>query len=119
MDRWPAEQHMTSRAHRTYWRTTVDGCIRFNRDFSRLGVGRLTMSSRTKVPKEFERRDQLLSKLAESSQIEVLMAFRDGAISIEQLVEADRQQRLRSADLLVDIVSRRNLWDTIDATLPE
>ncbi len=105
--------------YRRYWRTSTDGCIRFNRDFTRLGVGRLTMSSRTKQPKEFERRDQLLSKLAESSQIEVLKAFRDGSISIEQLIEADRQQRLRSADLLADIVIRRNLWDAIDSTLPQ
>jgi integrase len=109
---------MTARAHRKYWRTSTDGCIRFNRDFSRLGVGRLTMSSRTKNPKEFHRRDELLTKLAEASQVEVLRAFRDNAISIEQLVEADRHQRLRSADLLADIAARKNLWEVIAATLP-
>ncbi len=105
-------------AHRKYWRTSNDGCIRFNRDFTRMGIGRLTMSSRTKQPKEFERRDQILTKLAESSQIDVLRAFRNGEISIEQLIAADREQKLRSADLLTDIVVRRNLWDAIDATLP-
>jgi integrase len=110
---------MTARTRRKYWRTSPNGCIRFNRDFSRLGVGRLTMSSRTKEPKEFELRDQLLTKLAESSQIEVLHALRNGAIEIEQLVAADRQQRLRSPDLLADIAIRRNLWEAIDAALPK
>lgn len=106
-------------AHRKYWRTSTDGCIRFNRDFSRLGVGRLTMSSRTRLAKEFERRDNLLTKLAESSQVAVLQAFRDGTISIEQLIEADLHQRLRSADLLTDMVTRKNLWETVDAILPK
>src|SRR5437868_3811925 len=95
---------------RNYWRTSDDGCYRFNRDFSRIGVGRITRSSHTKNRTEFERRNHLLTKLAESSQVEVLRAFQKGTIAIEQLVEADRQQRLRTADLLGDIALRENLW---------
>jgi len=100
------------------WRTSESGGIRFNRDFSRIGVGRIARSSRTTNPKEFQRRNDVLTKLAESAQIEVLRAFRDGAITIEQLMEADREQRLRSADLLGALVLRRSLWGAIAETLP-
>jgi len=82
------------------WRTSDSGCFRFNRDFTRIGVGRITRSSRTTNEREFNRRNDILTKLAESAQIDVLRAFRTGAITIEQLVDADREQRLKSADLL-------------------
>ena len=82
------------------WRTSKTGGIRFNRDFMRIGVGRITRSSRATNPKEFRRRDELLTKLANSAQIDVLRAFRNGRLTIEQLVDADREQRLKSADLL-------------------
>jgi integrase len=100
------------------WRTSETGAIRFNRDFTRIGVGRITRSSRTANPKEFQRRDMILTKLAESSQIEVLRAFRENRISIEQLVDADREQRLRSADLLGLLTLQRPLWDAVTYTLP-
>lgn len=35
------------------------------------------------------------------------------------MIEADRQRRFRSIDLLADIVMRKNLWEAIDATLPQ
>jgi integrase len=100
------------------WRTSENGNIRFSRDFTRIGVGRITGSSRTRNPKEFQRRNDILTKLAESGQIEVLRAFRDGLITIEQLVEADREQRLRSAQLLDTLTLQRSLWVEIAETLP-
>src|SRR5262245_20001918 len=92
------------------WRTSQSGGIRFNRDFTRIGVGRITLSSRTTNVQEFRRRNDILTKLADSAQIEVLRAFRDGAITIEQLVDADREQRLKSADLLGVLTLRQPLW---------
>jgi integrase len=81
-------------------------------------VGRISCSSRTTDYKEFRRRDGIVTKLADSSQIEVLRALKDGRITIEQLVEADREQRLKTSDLMGMLTLRRPLWTTITATLP-
>ncbi|HEU4989101.1 MAG TPA: tyrosine-type recombinase/integrase [Gemmatimonadaceae bacterium] len=101
------------------WRTSTTGCFRFNRDFSRLGVGRITISSRTTNAAEFERRNAILTKLAESAQVEVLRGLRDGRISIEQLVESDRQGKLTGAELLPELLLLQGLWPAVDATLPK
>src|ERR1700730_9554963 len=95
------------------WRTSESGAIRVNRDFTRIGVGRITLSSRTSNPKEFQHRDQILTKLAVSGHIEVLRVFRDGRITTEQLVDADREQRLKSADLLGILKLQQPLWKAI------
>ena len=58
------------------WRTSPTGCFRINRDFTRIGVGRIACSSRTTDLKEFRRRNDIVTKLAESGQIEVLRASR-------------------------------------------
>ena len=100
------------------WRTSASGTIRFNRDFSRIGVGRITRSSRTSNGKVFQHRDGILTKLAESGQIEALRAFRDGRLTIEQLVDADREQRLKTSDLLGLLTIQQPLWKAIENTLP-
>lgn len=98
-------------------RTGPGGDFRFDRIFQ--GVGRVRRSSGTTNAKEFQRRDALLTKLFESAQLDVLRAFQRGDISIEQLVEAERAGRLKSAELLADMALRRNLWEAADETLPE
>lgn len=100
------------------WRTTETGAIRFNRDFSRIGIGRITRSSRTSNAKEFQRRDEILTKLADSGQLDALRAFKDGRITIEQLVDADRQQKLKSPELLGILTLQRTLWSAVHDTLP-
>ena len=102
----------------THWRTSPNGCLRLNRDFTRLGVGRTALSSRTRNLSEFQRRDAILTKLAESAQVGTLRALRDGRISIEQLVEADRLGKLRDGDLLPDLLLLQPLWETVERTLP-
>lgn len=92
------------------------GHFRFDRVFA--GVGRINTSSGTSNAQEFRRRDGILMKLFDSAQIEVLQAFQQGAISIEQLVDADRAGRLRTAELLSDLALRENLWAAIERTLP-
>ena len=70
--------------------------FRFDRVFS--FVGRINVSSGTSNAKELRRRDGILTRLFDIAQIEVLKAFREGGISIEQLVDADRAGRPRSAE---------------------
>lgn len=83
------------------------GKFRFDRVFP--GVGRIHISSGTTNALEFRRSNSVLTKLFESSQIEVLKAFQHGAITIEQLVDADRAGRFRGADLLSDLALRKHL----------
>lgn len=92
------------------------GHFRIDRVFG--NVGRINVSSGTSNPKEFRRRDGILTKLYESAQLEVLRAFQQGALSMEQLVDADRAGRLRSAELLSDLTLRENLWAAVEKTLP-
>lgn len=101
------------------WRETETSPIRFNRDFSRNGIGRITNSSRTTDAQEFRRRDLILTKLHESGQFDVLRAFKRGALQIEELLEADREGRLRSAELLPYLSLKRSLWAAIEDTLPQ
>jgi integrase len=100
------------------WRTSETGGIRFNRDFTRIGVGRITLSSRTNDPKEFQRRDQLLTKLADNGQIDVLLAFKRRDLTIEQILNADREKGLKGADLLGQMALRKPLWTAVEETLP-
>jgi integrase len=58
-----------------------------------------------------------LTKLAEAAQVDVLIALKNGRVSIEELLAADREQRLREPDLLARIRLRANLWETVAATL--
>lgn len=64
------------------------GAFQFDRVFP--GVGRIKKSSGTEKLKEFQRRDALLTKLFETSALDVLRAFKAGKITIEEIVAADR-----------------------------
>jgi integrase len=110
-----------SRAHSRGrgWRATESSPLRFNRDFTRNGIGRITNSSRTTDIQEFRRRDLILTKLYESGQFDVLRAFKNGALHIEELVEAEREGRLRSSELLSYLSLKRALWIAIEESLPQ
>lgn len=92
------------------------GSFRFDRVFE--GVGRIQRSSGTDNKAEFRRRDVILTKLFENAQLETLRSFQRGDVTIEQLVEADRGGRLKSAELLSDMALRQPLWTAISDTLP-
>lgn len=92
------------------------GTYRFNRVFN--GVGRIRNSSGTTRLAEFKKRDAILTKLFENAQLDVLRAFMRGQLSIEQLVDADRSGKLKSAELLSELALQQNLWAAIDAALP-
>lgn len=93
----------------------------FDRIFE--GVGRIQNSSgivvaTKKDQKEFQRRDDILTKLYENGQLEVLRAFKEGRLSIQQLVEASREEMLKKAGLLADLKLRARLWHD-DAQCPK
>lgn len=73
----------------------------------------VVVSNRT-TEKEFERRDGIITKLHENGQFSVLRAFQAGTVSIEQLVEADREGKLKKAELLSDLKLREMLWPLDD-----
>ncbi len=98
---------------------TASGYYRFAIDLRRLGLGKVRVSSRTKNAVEFARREQIIRKLArDESQIDVLRAFVASRIQIEQLVAADRDGKLGSAGLMVDLAIAAPLWAALDGALP-
>jgi integrase len=93
----------------------------FDRIFK--GVGRIMNSSgifvtNEKTLKEFRRRDDILTQLYENGQLEVLRAFKAGRLTIQQLVEAGREEKLKKADLFADIKLHGRLWHN-DAECPQ
>ena len=91
------------------------GAFQFDRRFA--GVGRIKKSASTESVREFRRRDALLTKLFETSALDVLKAFRDGKITIEEIVEADRGNN--AAMSLHRLAASQNLSHAIDAALPK
>lgn len=76
-------------------------------------------ASRTTSLREFRRRDAILTKLAEACQVDILKAFKEGRISIEQLVESDRQNLLTTPHLTSELALRENLWAAMQRVLPQ
>ncbi len=91
------------------------GNFEFDRVFP--GVGRLRKSSGTANLREFRRRDALLTKLFETSQVELLKAFARSEITIEQLIEHDRHSH--GGESLLTVRTKAPLWATVEAILPK
>lgn len=94
-------------------KTGPGGCYRFDRLFR--GVGRVQVSSGVKKLTAFHRRDGLLTKLYEQGRLDLLLALKERRITIAELVNADRQDRL--PQVAADLVADRPLWATAKATL--
>jgi len=83
------------------------GAYRFDRTF---GEMRITRSSGTDSLTEYKHRNQLLSDLWKDGKVELLKAFADGDLSIQELVEAKAEERLsRKA---ADLIGYRPLWQS-------
>lgn len=91
------------------------GAFQFDRRFP--GVGRIKKSSGTTKVKEFQRRDALLTKLYETSSLDVLRAFKAGRITIEEIVEADRGND--PALSMQRLATTQRLALAIEAALPK
>ncbi|MDP9176704.1 MAG: hypothetical protein M3O61_03390 [Gemmatimonadota bacterium] len=76
-------------------------------------VGRIRRSLGTDDIDEFYNRRALLRKLEKTERWEILRAFRDRALTIEQLIEADARGELAST--LADTMLNMNLWESLDA----
>jgi integrase len=79
-------------------------------------VGEIRISSGTDNIRVYRQRVALLEKLAKMERWELLRALRDRKVTIEELVEADREERLGAS--LDGIALAAPLWSTIEATLP-
>lgn len=79
------------------------------------GIGRIRQPVRARTWQEYDRRKAVVYKLFENSQLDILRAFKAGQLTIEQLVDADRQDQSRAT--LDDLKIRAPLWRTVDETL--
>jgi integrase len=84
---------------------------RIRRDLARMGVGVLDITSPATVRRAIERHHAIVDKLAEDSQVEVLRALRDRRISLDELVDLDRQGRLSGAGVLAAVQLQRPLFE--------
>jgi integrase len=79
------------------------------------GAGRIRKSLGTKSRRLFYQRVALLRKVEKREGYEILRAFKDDKITIEQLVEADLAERLGAS---LDVVKLSlPLWDEVERTL--
>lgn len=76
------------------------------------GVGRIQCSSGTDKAVEFGRRNGILTKLIEGGHLETLRLFKQGTISIEALVDADRKGTLKH--LSEDVLTYSELLPAVD-----
>ena len=77
-------------------------------------IGRISRSLGTTDRNEYKQRVALLRDLHAHGQHQVLAAFRDGAVSIEQLLAIKRERRLTDDGIQQELTLRAPLWDTID-----
>jgi integrase len=76
----------------------------------------LRKSLGTDDKKKFRQRVALIEKAEKLEQFELLRAFQNDEISIEEMIEADARGRLGQGVDGVKLAA--NLWDAIEATLP-
>ncbi|MGH7688355.1 MAG: hypothetical protein ACREN3_01975 [Gemmatimonadaceae bacterium] len=74
------------------------------------GVGRIQIRART--AQEFKRRDGIITKLVEGGHLETLRLLKRGTLTITDLVEADRQERL--THLTDDVLAHRPFLTTFE-----
>ena len=74
------------------------------------GVGRIQIRARN--AQEFKRRDGIITKLAEGGHLETLRLLKRGTLTVTDLVEADRQERL--THLTDDVLAHRPFLATFE-----
>jgi len=78
-------------------------------------VGEIRQSLGTSDLTEFNNRRALLRKIEKREKWDILRAFRDRKITIEELIEADANDRLGAT--LADARLGMNLWDQVESAL--
>jgi len=80
-------------------------------------VGEIRRSSGTPSIRAYNNRLAILDKLNKLERWDVLRAFKDGDVTMEQLVEADAADRLGAS--LSDVKLRESLWAALGKALPK
>jgi len=93
-------------------RTRLGAALRIDRVFP--GVGRIAVTSGTRLRTEFTKRNALLTSLAERGRLDLLRALRQGDVTMTELYAAYRENRL-DAMTGERRTMRLPLWETVDA----
>lgn len=92
---------------------------RIRRRLLRFGIPVLDINARTSNTKLFNARERLVDQLVADSQVEVLKALAAGTLSIELIESYAREHGVAGAGLAAQVRLSANLWDALDATLPQ
>ena len=87
-------------------------------DLSRLGLGRVQITTGAKTKREHEQRVALFHDLVENGQVAVLKALISDGISWEELRDQKRRHGQIGANAIGDIKLRRPLVEAVTDTLP-
>ena len=93
-------------------RTSKGGTYRLDWVFS--GVGRIVRARGATTKGEFQKRNDLLTRLYEKGRLDLLTAVRDGAYSVTEVYAADREDNLARLTGSAAIL-QRPLWETVTA----
>ena len=92
-------------------RTSKGGTYRLDRVFP--GVGRIVRASGATTKGEFQKRNDLLTRLYEKGRLDLLTSIRDGAYSVTEVYAADREDNLARLTGSAAIL-QRPLWSTVE-----
>lgn len=101
-------------------RTREKSDRRIRRDLTRMGVGILQITSPATNRRAIERHHAIVDRLVEDSQVEVLRALIARRVSLDELVDLERQGRLTGAGVLASVQLQRPLfaaWDEVAARM--
>ncbi len=91
---------------------------RLRKDLSRMGLGIVQLSTRTKIERQHQRRVLLFDDLVADSQVEVIRALVNGDVSWDELVDAKRRGELAGVKVLDKVKAERPLGEAVTATTP-
>src|SRR4029077_15873105 len=74
-------------------RTSPHGSFRLDREFTRLGVGRIQLATGLFKAEDFNQLNSCLSRLAANGALDVLRALKDRGVTPAELLAADKKQR--------------------------
>lgn len=89
--------------------------LSFDLDLTRIKLGRITKSARTRELAVYNKRKGILDTLINAGKLEIVKAWIDDRISIEELHALNEQQTLFSA--MEVVLLGRNLWIAIADTI--
>lgn len=84
---------------------------RIRRDLTRMGVGILQITSPATTRRGIERHHAIVDRLVEDSQVDVLRALKVKQVSLDELVDLERQGKLSGANVLASVQLQRPLFE--------